>query len=333
MQRLYTTTALALMSWLAGTAEAADSKAQAQGNPQQTAQSQQPPKQQQAGQSGPQQAGQSGQQQAGQAGQTQQTQQQTAQGQQQGQQGQQMQARAQIDTDNDGKISAEEAQAHRERMFSALDANQDSTLSPEETGGTVAVERGYVAVTRLIPVVATAEVGGQMWSQMDQDQNQQISRQEYMQYGEQQFQNAQQRAGGKLTTAGVQTGAQQSGTQQQTGTQQTSPEDVVRWREANVDRNGDNVVSADEAAAAWTETFHQLDRNGDEQLSQDELNRVQAQKSMVDQRFAKLDSNGDGQITIDEFASAGHNLMDYADFNQDGEVTAWEYRAVRVTDQ
>ena len=321
MQRLYTTTALALMIGLAGTAEAADSKAQAQSNPQPTAQSQQQPKQQQAGQSGQQQAGQ-----------TQQAQQQTAQGQQQGQ-GQQMQARGQIDTDNDGKISAEEAQAHRERMFSALDANQDSTLSPEETGGIVAVERGYVAVTRLIPVVATAEVGGQMWSQMDQDQNQQISRQEYMQYGEQQFQNAQQRAGGKLTTAGVQTGAQQSGTQQQTGTQQTSPEDVVRWREANVDRNGDNVVSADEAAAAWTETFHQLDRNGDEQLSQDELNRVQAQKSMVDQRFAKLDSNGDGQITIDEFASAGHNLMDYADFNQDGEVTAWEYRAVRVTDQ
>ena len=321
MQRLYTTTALALMLGLAGTAEAADSKAQAQGNPQQTAQSQQQPKQQQAGQSGQQQAGQ-----------TQQAQQQTAQGQQQGQ-GQQMQARGQFDTDNDGKISAEEAQAHRERMFSALDANQDSTLSPEETGGIVAVERGYVAVTRLIPVVATAEVGGQMWSQMDQDQNQQISRQEYMQYGEQQFQNAQERAGGKLTTAGVQTGAQQSGTQQQTGTQQTSPEDVVRWREANVDRNGDNVVSADEAAAAWTETFHQLDRNGDEQLSQDELNRVQAQKSMVDQRFAKLDSNGDGQITIDEFASAGHNLMDYADFNQDGEVTAWEYRAVRVTDQ
>ncbi|HEX6114152.1 MAG TPA: EF-hand domain-containing protein [Geminicoccaceae bacterium] len=321
MQRLYTTTALALMIGLAGTAEAADSKAQAQSNPQPTAQSQQQPKQQQAGQSGQQQAGQ-----------TQQAQQQTAQGQQQGQ-GQQMQARGQIDTDNDGKISAEEAQAHRERMFSALDANEDSTLSPEETGGIVAVERGYVAVTRLIPVVATAEVGGQMWSQMDQDQNQQISRQEYMQYGEQQFQNAQQRAGGKLTTAGVQTGAQQSGTQQQTGTQQTSPEDVVRWREANVDRNGDNVVSADEAAAAWTETFHQLDRNGDEQLSQDELNRVQAQKSMVDQRFAKLDSNGDGQITIDEFASAGHNLMDYADFNQDGEVTAWEYRAVRVTDQ
>jgi hypothetical protein len=139
-------------------------------------------------------------------------------------------------------------------MFSALDANQDSTLSPDETGGIVAVERGYVAVTRLIPDVATAEVGGQIWSQMDQDQNQQISRQEYMQYGELQFQKAQERAGGKLTTAGVQTSGQQS------GTQQSGAEDVVRWREADVDRNGDNIISADEVASAWTETFHQLDR-------------------------------------------------------------------------
>jgi Ca2+-binding EF-hand superfamily protein len=159
-----------------------------------------------------------------------------------------------------------------------------------------------------------------------------------MQYGEQQFQKAQQQAGGKLSTAGAQqTGTQPSGGQpssgQQSGTQQSGAEDVVRWREARVDRNGDNVVSADEAAAAWTETFHQLDRDGDEQLSQDELKQVQAQKAMVDQRFAKLDSNGDGQITVDEFASAGHNLMGYADLNQDGEVTAWEYRAVRVTDQ
>jgi hypothetical protein len=36
---------------------------------------------------------------------------------------------------------------------------------------------------------------------------------------------------------------------------------------------------------------------------------------------------------LDEYASAGHDLMQFADLNGDGEVTAWEYRAVRVTDR
>jgi hypothetical protein len=52
---------------------------------------------------------------------------------------------------------------------------------------------------------------------------------------------------------------------------------VVRWREADVDRNGDDIVSSDEAAHAWIESFHQLDQDGNDQLSQDELKQMQAQ--------------------------------------------------------
>jgi EF hand len=94
-----------------------------------------------------------------------------------------MQARSAIDSNDDGVISAEEARAHRERAFSALDANSDRKLSRQETAGLSAIEPGYVVITRMIPVVVTADVGGQMWSQMDQNQDQQISRQEYMQHG------------------------------------------------------------------------------------------------------------------------------------------------------
>jgi Ca2+-binding EF-hand superfamily protein len=203
----------------------------------------------------------------------------------------------------------------------------------------------------MIPAVMTAEVGGQAFSQMDQDQNQQISRQEYMQYGQKQFEQAQQQAGGKLTTAEAQM-QQRSGQQQQSGDQQAQAgqqqqsgqqqaqqgqtagwQEAVRWREAEVDRDGDGIVTADEAANAWVETFHRLDQNGDDQLSQDELERIRAQKAMVDRRFAELDANKDGQIGLDEYASAGHDLMDFADLDNDGQVTAWEYRAVRVTDR
>ena len=142
-----------------------------------------------------------------------------------------MQARAPIDTDNDGKIRAEEAQAQSKRIFSALDADGDGQLSPQETAGLTAIEPGYVVVTRMIPVVMTADVGGRMWSQMDQNQDRQISRQEYMQYGEQQFKKAQEQAGGKLTAAGAQTAMQQSGAQSGSG-----EENVVRWREASCAR-------------------------------------------------------------------------------------------------
>ena len=329
MHTLYTSTAMALMFGLATTAYAADAKTGQQSRAQQTAQAQQQPKPQTTQQ---------------QAGQTPEEQQETAQG-WSGYQGEhQMRALGVVDTDNDGRISAEEAQAHRERIFSALDADQNKALSPQETGRLTAAEPGYIVVTRMIPVVVTADIGSQMLSEMDQDQNQRISRQEYMQYGEQQFQQAQEQAGGQLTTgqAGqAQTGQMQAaqGGQAQTGQTQTgqgqTPEwqQVVRWRESNVDINDDGIIAADEAASAWVDTFQRLDRNGDDQLTQDELEHMQAQKAMVDQRFAKLDTDGDGQIGLDEYASAGHDLMQLADFNEDGVVTAWEYRAVRYTDQ
>jgi Ca2+-binding EF-hand superfamily protein len=343
MKPLYTSTALALMLALGTAAQAAGTKTE----------------------SGQQQATQ--QQQAAQGKQT--SQQQTQQ--QDPTQRRQMQARSAIDTNNDGRISQEEAQAHHEQVFSSFDRDGDGKLSRDEIAGIVAVEPGYVVITRMIPVALTADVGSQAFSEMDQDRNQQISRQEYMQYGEQQFKRAQEQAGGKLSTAESQmrqqqTGQAQTGQQQQTGQAQTGQQqagqaqtqaqtgqqqqagqqqaqqgqseaqgrqEVVRWREADVDRDGDGIVTADEAAAAWVETFHQLDRNGDDQLSQDELDQMRAQRAMIDRRFAELDADGDGQIGMDEYASAGHDLMDFADLDNDGEVTAWEYRAVRVTDR
>jgi hypothetical protein len=154
-------------------------------------------------------------------------------------------------------------------------------------------------------VVVAAEVPAEMLTHMDQ--NRQISRQEYMQYGEQQFQEAQEQAGGQLTAA-----------------PQTGEAQAMRWREAHVDRNGDGMISSDEAASAWIDAFHQLDQNGNDQLSQDELDQMQAQQAMVDQRFGRLDGNGDGQISVDEYASAGHDLMQLADLTGDGEVSAWE---------
>jgi Ca2+-binding EF-hand superfamily protein len=165
----------------------------------------------------------------------------------------------------------------------------------------------------MIPVVVAAELPADMLAQMDQDQNQQISRQEYMQYGEQQFKQAQEEAGGQLTTA-AQTSQTQTGQAQQAQTPEW--QQVVRWREAHVDRNGDGIISSNEAAHAWIEIFHQLDQNGNDQLSQDELKQMQAQKALIDWRFARLDVNGDGQISLDEYASTGHDLMQFADLNR-----------------
>src|SRR5918992_482826 len=108
MHRLYTTTALTLMFGLATTVSAADPDTEQQSGAPQTAQAQQQQPKLQTSQQ--------------QAGQSQQSQQQTAQG-RSGQQGQeqQMQALRSIDTDDDGRVSPEEAEAHGQRAFSALD--------------------------------------------------------------------------------------------------------------------------------------------------------------------------------------------------------------------
>jgi len=98
---------------------------------------------------------------------------------------------------------------------------------------------------------------------------------------------------------------------------------------ASLDKNGDGVISRDEAAAhpRLAESFDRIDTNKDGVLSQDEL-RAARQAHHADR--PKLDANGDGMISRDEAKNAPRLManFDAIDTNKDGmisrdEMTAW----------
>ena len=177
--------------------------------------------------------------------------------------------------------------AQSKRIFSALDANGDSKLSPQESAGLTAIEPGYVVVTRMIPVVVTADVGGQCgrgWIRTGP---------------------ADQPPGVLRSTASGSSRRRRRWPRQadhrrgatgcaRRGQSRGAEEDVARWREAGVDRHGDNIIAPTNPPGLGR-YLPPARPHGDERLSQDELKRVQPQKAMIDRRFARLDSNGDGR--------------------------------------
>ena len=98
---------------------------------------------------------------------------------------------------------------------------------------------------------------------------------------------------------------------------------------SSLDKNGDGVISRDEAAAhpRLANSFDRIDTNKDGVLSQDEL-RAAHQAHHADR--PKLDANGDGMISRDEAKNAPRLManFDAIDTNKDGmlsrdEMAAW----------
>lgn len=65
------------------------------------------------------------------------------------------------------------------------------------------------------------------------------------------------------------------------------------------DRNGDKIITAEEAAEKW-KTIEELDANHDRKLTRDELARAPEMHNR--RRFEEIDRNHDGQIDFTEFA-------------------------------
>lgn len=91
---------------------------------------------------------------------------------------------------------------------------------------------------------------------------------------------------------------------------------------SSLDKNGDGVVSRDEAAAhqRLADSFDRIDANKDGVLSQDEM-RVARQAHHADR--PKLDANGDGMISRDEAKNAPRltSNFDAIDTNKDGMIS------------
>lgn len=98
---------------------------------------------------------------------------------------------------------------------------------------------------------------------------------------------------------------------------------------AHLDKDGDGLISRDEAQAAprLAKHFDEIDANKDGFLSKDEL--AAARTKLRDTIFARIDTDADGRISRDEAARfprlARH--FDQIDANKDGYLTKDELRA------
>lgn len=105
---------------------------------------------------------------------------------------------------------------------------------------------------------------------------------------------------------------------------------------ALVERDGDGIIVAGEAAA-WHETlFVSLDPDNDGALSAGEFaaggmgpGARTGRQERHEARFGEIDENKDGQVTIDELLGTASERFEAADRHENGQVSVWELRIAR----
>ena len=91
---------------------------------------------------------------------------------------------------------------------------------------------------------------------------------------------------------------------------------------ADLDKNGDNVLSQDEVQGRMLDHFAQLDKDGNGTLSQDEMPMGKQGKGGRDHKgpnFTDLDKNGDNVLSQEEVQ--GRMLDNFAQLDKDGNGT------------
>ena len=113
-------------------------------------------------------------------------------------------------------------------------------------------------------------------------------------------------------------------------------------RFADIDANGDGVISRSEMTSNAESVFYAMDADGSGKLTKDEYMSVrmgqqtgantamqtkrQAEKAA---RFAPMDKDGDALVSLDEFVAGAAARFDAADANGDGRLIRPEWRNAR----
>lgn len=94
-----------------------------------------------------------------------------------------------------------------------------------------------------------------------------------------------------------------------------------------LDKNGDGNLAKDEAPEQLWSRMSRLDTNNDEVISAEEFAAARTRMSQPGQMFERLDSNKDGKITQDEVPAPAWERIGKADRDEDGAVSKQEMAA------
>lgn len=99
---------------------------------------------------------------------------------------------------------------------------------------------------------------------------------------------------------------------------------------ARLDKDGNGLISREEAPPRLQQRFDELDANHDGALDQQELAALRkgGRKGQGDHR-AMMDANGDGKIAAAEHADGVEKMFKRMDVDGDGEITQADEKAMR----
>lgn len=101
---------------------------------------------------------------------------------------------------------------------------------------------------------------------------------------------------------------------------------------AQMDVNGDGMVTLEEMQSRAGDRFAESDTNGDGLLSVDELTAAaeRERSRMIDRLMERKDANGDGMLSLEEMAPPnGERMFANADADGDGAISLEEWEAAK----